>query len=61
VLFFAHSITVSENWDVEYLGMPSDGISDVIKSCRDSLREAILVLLRTGISRELRSGRRTGS
>jgi len=34
VSFFAHSITVSENWDVEYMGKLSDGISDVIKSCQ---------------------------
>jgi thiamine-monophosphate kinase len=34
LLFFAHSVTVPENWDIEYVGMLSDGISDVIKSCQ---------------------------
>jgi len=34
LLFFAHSITVPENWDIEYVGMLSNGIADVIKSCQ---------------------------
>ena len=33
LLFFAQSITVSEDWDLEYIGTLSAGIADVIDSC----------------------------
>ena len=34
LVFFAHSITMPEAWDLEYIGMLSEGIADAMTTCR---------------------------